>query len=272
MQVKDGRITSIAVDEPARRVFWYNSDLQQLSSSSYTGSAIRTHFSRLKHLSSLLVHGDLLFWLEEGSRLRRADKRERVQARVQEANLPRASHISVVRSEDAVLEECRGCSGGLCRVVEGTGPSCVEESEPQCACLNGGNCTLSPDGRWACVCLAGYSGQSCGLLESPSSSSGGPLVPLLWVVGVLFALLAVALLVRRYSPYSFGTMKTMVAQKVLPRGGIPYQPTSLTMDSCRESPERVGIVNSALEEYDLEELASDQDGLIPSQQFEEDLI
>ncbi|KAL5264130.1 hypothetical protein ACHWQZ_G005271 [Mnemiopsis leidyi] len=257
-QFKDGRATSLSVDEPAKRVYWYDPDLQQLSSVSYTGSHIKTVMSRLKQVQEIMVWGDHVFY-HTGMELWSVEKRGRGTPVKMESVLPRASHIRVSRDKPDVLAGCAKCPG-ICIVTQGVGPTCTAHHDNStCTCKNGGQCIVL-NGSVVCDCRSGYHGNLC---QSPRSSSSKFFVYLL-VGAALFSLLIFLLfLCYRCKDKYWISRLTNIAHVRYSRHN-----TSIVTNNSNLP---YGQFNEGCEEYDLEEITTDQSQLMEKEE-EEDVI
>ena len=255
-QFKDGRVTSISVDEPAKRVYWYDSDLQQLSSASYSGRRVKTVLSKLKHVQQIRVFGDHVIY-HTGKELWSVEKRGRSVRVKRESLLPRCSHISVVTRSPAVLDQCREC--GVCLIDEGAGPACYSNHDNTCGCVNGGKCNVATGGEMVCECLPGYHGDTCEELETGSKSTVVIIIDIVIAIVVFcFVLFLIALCYickRRNLLSKFKDFITGKLFKVPP--SVRYSRHTSSVTTNNNSVE-YGIFNEGCEEYDLEEINTDQ--------------
>ena len=282
-QVKGGRVVSVSVDEPAMRVYWYNRDLQQLSSASYSGTRVTTVVNRLKHVRQILVFGDHVFWHTTDGLYEVNKRKGRGQVGMvkREANLPKSSYISVIERGNVMREACKECDTGICRIYEGKGPVCVDvtaDSSVSCRCLNGGKCASLLNNTVTCSCPAGYSGSFC------QTKKTSPTFIILTIVIILALLLVAAVVCLKYRRQGQPSIKTVISSnlrkipQILRSSSIRYsrQSESVSIEhlnniSTASGGHNRGIVNMACEDYDLECLSGDQSQLMENN-FEEDII
>ena len=181
-----------------------------------------------------------------------------------ESLLPRCSYISLVTTWPVLLDKCRECGSFLCLIVPGHGPSCSRHHDNNtCPCLNGGNCALNEAGLVECQCLEGFSGETC--QSQPHSSQ------LLLVICIVLGCTLLAILVLCYS----FRRKCRLILKDLISGGMLHVPSVRysrhSSSGAGDNNVGYGIFNDACEEYDLEEITTDQSHLM-EQNLEEDVI
>ena len=279
-QFKGGKITTLSVDEPARRVYWYNEDSQQLSSASYLGTRVTTVLNNLKRVQQILVFGDRVYW-HTSLDLYEANKR-RVEGDIRmlkrEENLPKSSFISVVERDNAVLEPCRECELSICRVYEGEGPMCVDAAAQnlECRCYNGGQCSPSINATQVCSCPNGYKGTSC---QTKKSSSTLTIIIISSLIFIFMAVGVITVIVKNKCRGQ-ATLQTAITDNLrkIPQifrgSNIRYsrQSDSVSIEQLSNNANSSGgVVNAACEEYDLEYLSGDQSNLMENK-FEEDII